>query len=131
MGNNRNTILISNIGNRNISYKGTTYPTFSKDTKEILGSFREWTEKLWKNFNEEKEYITLNIIDTLLDERKKAIDKIYLFYSDHQVGERNDQDTLFEAKIMKYLIEEKYQIQVEVKKVNAIVIDNNALLPIL
>lgn len=122
------TILISNIGNRNITYKGVTYPSFSKDTKEILGSFRDWTQKLLKNLEEEKQHIKLNILDTLIDEKKGKINKIYLFYSDHPEGERNDQDTLFEAEIMKILIEEQYQIPTELKKVKAVVVDNNTLL---
>lgn len=121
-------ILVSNIGNRNISYKGVTYPSFSKDTKEILGSFRDWSQKLLKNFEEEKQHIELNILDTLIDEKQEEIDKIYLFYSDHPAGERNDQDTLFEAEIMKILIEEQYQIPTELKKVKAVVVDNNTLL---
>ena len=43
-----NKILLSNIGNRNITYKGRNF-----DNKTD-GAFKEWTHKLLINFETEK-----------------------------------------------------------------------------
>lgn len=118
------TILLSNIGNRNIKYKGETFD-FKKHDKD----FRTWTKNLLDNFLTEKEFLEINIINNLLDEIISETSTIILFAS-NQVNEmKKDQDTLFEAQIMKNLIEEKYfGVEVKIEEIPCKVTDNDELL---
>ena len=117
-------ILLSNIGNRNIKYKGKTF------IKEIHGEdFKEWTKNLLDNFPSEREFLEINILNDLLDEIISETSTIILFAS-NQVNEvKQDQDTLFEAQIMKKLIEEKYfGVEVKIEEIHCKVTDNDELL---
>ena len=117
-------ILLSNIGNRNIKYKGTTF------NKGIHGEdFKEWTKNLLDNFISEREFLEINILNDLLDEIISETSTIILFAS-NQVNEiKQDQDTLFEAQILKNIIEEKYLgVEVKIEEIPCKVTDNDELL---
>lgn len=96
-------ILICNIGNRNITYKDKV---LDKDT------FRYETEKIWNIFDEVKENVKIQIITNHIDDKIK---KIILIVTDQVNPEYNNQDTLFEGKILKLLLKEQYNIEVEIE----------------
>lgn len=81
---------------------------------------------LLAKFNDLNSY---NIINDLLDEIIAETSTIILFAS-NQINEvKQDQDTLFEAQIMKSLIEEKYLgIEVKIEEIPCKVTDNDELL---
>jgi hypothetical protein len=115
-----NKILISNIGNRNITYKGKTH----NDTTD--GTFKEWTQQLLDNFELEKSNIKIQIIDQFLE--SKDFNKVILFSSNQINEEKQDQDTLFEAEIMKKLIDVQYGLETQIIEIQSRVIDNDALI---
>lgn len=124
-------ILVTNIGNRNITYKGDVYSELYKREKVEKLTFREWSKVLLDNFESEKDNLKISILDVLLEERKEEISKIYIFYSDHPKDKKHDQDTLYEAEIIKKLLQRDFgyhEKQIELKKVTVIVIDNEKLL---
>jgi hypothetical protein len=111
-------ILLSNIGNRNILYNNKNFD-FKTD-----GSFKEWTKALLTNFEIEKPFLSIQIIDQLLD--NDVFEEVFLF-SSNQINEiKKDQDTLYEAEILKKLIEEKYQTKTSIIENQNKVIDNDA-----
>lgn len=128
-------VIISNIGNRNITYDGKLYEDLypSRESKNHT-SFRQFTKELLiengdGNFfinPEYKSHLDLNIIQTLIDKYQLATEVIVLCSSD-QIPP-HDQDTLYEAWIMKDLIEDKYQIHVEIREIKCSVVDVNSLM---
>jgi hypothetical protein len=115
-----NKILVSNIGNRNITYKGKTY------NHTTDGTFKEWTQQLLDNFEIEKSNIKIQIIDQFLE--SKDFNKVILFSSNQVKEAKQDQDTLFEAEIMKKLIDEQYGLETQIIEIQSRVIDNDALI---
>src|SRR5690554_2935527 len=111
------TILLSNLGNRNIRVKNKEY----KDDFIPNKKFREETETLLNNYENEKDNIELNILPSILDEYKGKNVTLYLFCT-NQTEPNNKQDTLFEAQIIAKKIEENYSdIEVyieELKEIN-------------
>lgn len=137
-------VLISNIGNRNIQYKGSTYFDFSKIKKDhpdfvdffksseeshTTLSFKNFTQYLLMNFEREKKYVIPNIIQTLIEEKKETIQHVIL-YSSNQVNQnRQDQDTLYEGELLVKLLSEIYPtIHFENKVLTCAVTHNDALL---
>ena len=116
-------ILISNIGNRNIKYKGKNYPEYKiKDQ-----SFREWTKQLLEDYDSIKGDLSIEILNKVIENPQHKIDKIYLFASD-QPGE-HPSDTVHEAQILKQLIVEKYGIDdIEIKRQNIPLVDSEQLM---
>src|SRR5690554_5172410 len=97
------TIILANIGNRNIKVK-------NKDCKYDFipnDSFRTVTESLLNNYENEKDNIELNILPSILDEYKGKNVTLYLFCT-NQTEPNNKQDTLFEAQIIAKKIEGNY-----------------------
>ncbi|MFA5229419.1 MAG: hypothetical protein WC446_06690, partial [Candidatus Paceibacterota bacterium] len=124
-------ILITNIGNRNIKYKGQVYSTL--ELKEGRGvkqfSFRDWTNQLLDNYENEKENIQLNILDTVLKQTDVKPAKIIIVVSNQQDKAYNGQDTLYEGEVIKRLLSEKYQItDIELKELTGNVTDENFLM---
>ncbi|MDR0981884.1 MAG: hypothetical protein LBM07_01395 [Culturomica sp.] len=123
-------ILITNIGNRNIKYKGTLYSDLEKrdNRPNTSSTFREWTKALWENFDAEKESIQLNILDTVL--KQYAFDKLIIIVSNQEDNPNfNKQDTLYEGKIIREIIRQEYAIEdVELKEMQGNVTDENSLL---
>lgn len=119
-----NKILLANIGNRNISYIG------QNDKVNLSGAhFRNSTRYLFENFEKEKVYIKLCILPPLLDMLRPELETVYLFGTNSPEGEWNLQDTLYEAFLLKALIEEQYEgITVHVIEVPCRVVDINELM---
>lgn len=115
------TVLISNIGNRNITYKGEVIEQFIRrhaDSKRTYFTssnkvnFRSFTQMLWENYAEERENIELNILNVHIEKYGPELEKVYLFTTD-QEGDLNYQDTLYEGKIIQNLLDENYQLTPE------------------
>lgn len=124
-------ILIANIGNRSIKYKGQVYSRLelneNRPAKQL--SFRDWTKQLLDNYEDEKNDIQLNILDTLLDQTDCKPNKVVIIVSDQQDSAHNGQDTLYAGEIIKKILSEKYQISaVEIKQITGDVTDENYLL---
>lgn len=114
-------ILLANIGNRNLRYRGNF---LNSDT------FREETERLLKNFANEKQFLQAEILPVLFHHLGiDSISGMILFYSDTPPGDRNNQDTLYEASILQKLFSEAFpHVTVETKAVQCSVVDNNGLM---
>jgi hypothetical protein len=98
-------ILIANIGNRNICLNGQLYFDIVK-YKSI--SFLEWTKDLFEKYAENEKQLDINIINPLVLGEIRP-DKIILYYSDQSsLNTRTDQDTIYEAKLMKRILVDKY-----------------------
>jgi hypothetical protein len=94
-------------------------------------SFREWTEQLLANFENEKEHIHLNILDSVLNQSDFKPDKIIIVVSNQEDEVHNSQDTLFEGEIIKKILQEKYNIaesEVELKELTKDVTNENYLM---
>jgi len=99
--------LFSNIGNRNLTYKGNYIEDYIKKEK-LNEDFRSFTEKLWNNIDREKPYLEPVILNTLLDEIHEEIDEVILFSSQQKSVDRINQDTVFEGEILTYLLKGIY-----------------------
>ncbi len=122
-------ILLANIGNRNITFQNQPYFTTVGDTKKV--SFRDWTKQLLEDYENIKNQLDINIINPLVKGKSRAL-VIYLFYSDQTEydPEKTNKDTIFEAKLMKKILIDKYDYKegdINVKHVEAKMIDNAAL----
>ena len=106
-------ILISNIGNRNIAWNGEIIP---------VKNFRNETEKIWNNLDREKSKISIHIISNHIS---TDTEKIVLISTCQKNEEYNYQDTFFEGKILKQLLEKKYQIPVLIETFNGNPTDEN------
>ncbi|MEM6806466.1 MAG: hypothetical protein AAF696_34020 [Bacteroidota bacterium] len=121
-------ILIANLGNRNILYKGEYHFGLAKEGKTDF-SFRSYTQDLWENFETKKSDISLNILDSFLSEKADEIDGLVLFASDQPKSLRRDQDTIFVGKIIEKLIPEQYpNLAIQVRSLNIPITNNDALL---
>jgi hypothetical protein len=101
-------ILLANLGNRNIKYKGAYYQDHKKNNTEIV-SFRAWTQRLLQNYESEKNHISIQIIDRVIDsEHGRELNKVILIASDQSDETVNGQDTLYEAEIIKKILAERY-----------------------
>jgi hypothetical protein len=110
-------ILITNIGNRNILYKN-----------QIIENtvFRVETERIWQNFDSEKQLITIQIIPNHID---SETEKIILVSTSQENPAYNFQDTLFEGKILKLLLETSYNIPVMIENFEGNPTDENQIFP--
>lgn len=121
-------ILIANLGNRNITYKGSYYQELSK-SKAVQTDFRTWTENLWQNYDTEALHIRPAILDTLIEAVKHEISRVIMFSSDQPPEIRRTQDTCFEGKILQRWFREKHpEIQFENWEMDTPVTNNEALL---
>ncbi len=126
-------ILLTNLGNRNITFNAKTYQeySFSKSTSNDFITFRDWTFQLLENWDKYKSDLEINIINPLLTSNK-TYDLIIFFYSNQESFKtRIEQDTIFEAKIIEKILIEKYGYEAEKVQtiwVSKIVIDNSGLL---
>ncbi|MEM9722675.1 MAG: hypothetical protein AAGA10_25640 [Bacteroidota bacterium] len=121
-------ILITNLGNRNITYQGEFHQDLRKKNRDI-GNFRTWTEGLWKNYDQEARHIQPEILHALIDDQETQIGRVIMFSSNQPANVRRDQDTYFEGKILLNWFQEKYpHIEFEHWEMDTLVIDNEALL---
>lgn len=102
-------VLLANLGNRNITYEGAIYQDlFKKD--ESIGTFRQWTKRLYQQFDQEAAHIQLQIIVKLLEDKKvrKGITDIILITTDQKQEAFKSQDTVYEGEIIKLILNRDY-----------------------
>ena len=105
-------ILLANLGNRNITYQGRSYPDFTKEEKAQY-TFREWTKSLIEEYDLHQHSLDINILNPLLIPRGQY-EKVYLYASDQSnIETRTDQDTVYEADIIKNILCDKYAYEHE------------------
>lgn len=126
-------VLITNLGNRNITWKGKTYNEIIKTENQPfkISSFLEWTESLEQQYSLIENDLDINIFNPLIESNPRP-DKIILIYSDQsQLNTRTDQDTIIEARLIKIILQNKYNFkeeQIKLEAVKAKVIDTGALM---
>lgn len=96
-------ILLANIWNRNIKYNWNFI-------EKIDNWFFDFTKMLYEDIENKKLNIKINIIDSIL--KNYNIEIIYLFAT----NQWHHQDTYYEAKIIEYLLKDKYNIIIIEKK---------------
>ena len=96
------TILIAALGNRNLLLDGKE---ISKD------DFRTTTREIYEALKDEPENIenrlSLNIIPAVIENNEE---KVYLMATDQKDDHFKKQDTLFEAEIVKHILEKHYHL---------------------
>lgn len=136
-------LLLTNIGNRNLLYQGKTITEHIKDHQvRSAANFREFTRQLLADPDDPESNLIkgshegnlqLAILDRLLDVHREEIDRgdlrtLVLYYSDQQ-DTRNDQDTIYAARVMKNLIGRSFPtLDVRLECVEGKVTDNDALM---
>lgn len=111
------SILITNIGNRNILYKNQLI-----DNK----IFRVETEKIWRNFENEKDNISIQIISNHIDIETL---KVVVISTSQENSTHNYQDTVFEGNILQVLVGEQNNVQVEHFTFDGNPTDENQIFP--
>lgn len=101
-------ILLANLGNRNINFRGKLFSDCSAEEKLGTSNFRSFTKVLLTQYEEFNHEITLNILPNLISNQDSAPDKLFLFYTDSPQEERNDQDTIYEGDIVEKKLKEQY-----------------------
>ncbi len=135
-------ILVSNMGNRNIAFFNDNYINLkSKKEQQIeinkqlnieidFSSFKNFTKSIKDNYSICHPHLTLQIIDVFLTSQY-AIDKVILVETNTLKGERNDQDTIHEAKIITNLLKDYYHFtdnQIQILTYQGKPTDNEKLL---
>lgn len=98
-------ILLANIGNRNLKYHGNF---IGKDLRQNDHFFEE-TKLIYENYEAEKAFLQINILDVLVHHH--PVDKIYLFLT-HQPSPFH-QDTYYAGLLVQKLFQEQ-GIEVEI-----------------
>ncbi len=122
-------ILLANLGNRNIYYKGSEFNKLINTDEISFSSFRDFTKNLLERYNEDQQNIEPQLIPPLMKVVGNEVDKMVLFYTDSPQGERNNQDTIYEAEILQKKFASLYpDVSVELKPLKCRVIDTNELM---
>jgi uncharacterized protein YutE (UPF0331/DUF86 family) len=129
-------ILLANLGNRNLKFNNKLYVDIPGSESGLTLfdeklTFKDLTMKiwnLWKTDSMPAIKLEINILETFLKSDKYQFDKIYLVGSNQIEEKKQDQDTYWEALIIKKIIEEDYNIPSEVIECQKKVTDNNQLL---
>lgn len=131
----RNTVLLANIGNRNVSFQHKSFDRLSDEQKALFGgTFKSFTQTVLSDFERYAPDLSCNIINQiLLALGKDAFDQVILFGSDQPGNDpaRTDQDTFWAAQLMaKLLVKEGFltENQVKVYPVRCDISDNDGLL---
>ncbi len=103
-------ILFANIGNRNLKVLGQ-YDWVDGDGLIEKKFFRQKTQEILENFDDWENKLQINILNKL---PLKRFDKIYLIATNQMDTDKNYQDTIFAANIIKKLLSEKGIDQVEI-----------------
>jgi hypothetical protein len=119
-------IVLANIGNRNIRY-------FGKNPKiDLIGSeasFRESTKLLLENFEQESEFISAQILPEFFNAMNEDIQELVLFGSDSPQGTRNNQDTIYVARLLdRIFLRDGYLFSINVVPIRIRVVDINELM---
>ena len=122
-------IILANIGNRNLIYQGKAIISNSQGGKPEV-SFRKRTFELNGQYDTIKDELNEQILSILLNDiGPESVEKLVLFASNNQIeGDRNDQDTIYEAIILKKMFSERLGLQVDVVEYTQNVTHNDELL---
>jgi hypothetical protein len=130
-----NTVLLANIGNRNISFQGKPYDKLSEEQKAHFGgTFKAFTQTVLSEFEHFSADLSCNIINQILEALGvDFFDHVILFGSDQLTDNpsKTDQDTLWAAQILaKLLVKQGFltENQVKVYPVKCDISDNDGLL---
>jgi len=115
-------ILISCIGNRNITYQGNYIDEHVRQHKledylitlpngRKVADFKAFTQWLLTHYEEEKANIALQIINHPIEQYQQEISEIVLVIT-QQEGHFQYQDTLYEGALMQKLIQAQYGLPV-------------------
>ncbi len=102
------TRLLLNIWNRNIRYNWEFIEKSYDKKNKNNENFYEMTKLIFENIENEKDNIKIEIIPPILNKYK--IDEIYIFATNQ--NPYFEQDTFYEAKIIEYLLKDKYKIKI-------------------
>ncbi|GAB4260150.1 MAG: hypothetical protein Kow0079_17130 [Vicingaceae bacterium] len=132
-------ILFNSVGNRHLKYPFTGKDKEGKAVEKNLYNekfeFKTASQKLLENFDKEKCKVDFTILKDYLEQKNKKDypDKIILFGTDQEKTatkeSHKNQDTYWAALIIKNIVEENYNIPVEVVKVEQNPADENELIP--
>ena len=98
-------ILISNVGNRDVQYKGKPLDN---------GNIRQKSEELLNNYENEKENLSYPIIKPYLESFANKLKNIYLFVTNQEDERVRNSDTLHFGGLIKKWINENYGIGVNI-----------------
>nr|NQU94494.1 hypothetical protein [Bacteroidota bacterium] len=129
-------ILIANLGNRNLKFNGELFTSKPGDDTglKLMGanhSFRSFTKEILKRLQNGTLSgidLQISILDSFLESNDNGFEKVYLICSNQVDETKQDQDTLWEAKIIKSIIEKEYHITTEIIEYTKNVTNNNYLL---
>ncbi len=99
--------LLANIGSNDV---------WENNNRIDKDKIRSRGKEILDNLSSYKEKISFPIIQPYLNVFSDKIEKIYLFVTDQPEERYSNQDTIYFGEIMKKIIEEKFQIAVEVKR---------------
>jgi hypothetical protein len=101
-------LLITNIGNRNLLYKGKNITEYLKANPSL--TFRSFTQSLWEKIQVEgqDEDLAMNILPPLLEQFSEAGGQEVVLYATDQNDGGHNQDTIFSARIIEALIQNQY-----------------------
>ena len=121
-------IILANIGNRNLTYQKKNIPNPRHD--QPGQSFRECTQEFLADYENIKADLNEQILSVLIAHLgMEAIEKVVLFSSDNQIeGDRNNQDTIYEAQLLQRLWAEQMNLRVEIVTFTRNVTHNDDLL---
>jgi len=129
------TVLLANIGNRNISFQNKAFDKLSDEQKVQFGdTFKAFSQTILSDFERYAPELSCNIINQILDALgKNTFDQVILFGSDQFAAHptKTDQDTFWAAQIMaKLLVRDGFlrEDQVKVFPVRCDISDNDGLL---
>lgn len=91
------SILIANLGNRNLKYRGEF---LDKD------NFRDLTQNLWENYETERAHFDPVLLNEHLDDQQ--VEQIYLITTDQADSRYRAGDTLHEGAILQRLFAEDF-----------------------
>ncbi len=114
------TIFITNIGNRNIKYKGEKIET---------SKFRAITQKIYENIDTEEPFVSIEILENYIGQSN--IDTIYIIVTNQNDPKFNYQDTYFEGLIIKSILEKNNPFGVKLLEVNENPTDEHVIFNIL
>lgn len=98
-------ILIANIGNRDVLYKGVPLKN---------NNFRRKSEALLKIYELQKDNLSFPILSPYLETFKDKLKRIYLFVTNQEDERYRPSDTLFLGSIIKLWVKKTYNVSVNV-----------------
>lgn len=104
------SILIANIGNRNVKYKGKFISNYLHENKDSsVEDFRSFTRAMLDNLIEYEKEIEPVILTELLHKKRDEVVKVILVSSDMEgIEERINQDTIFLGEILCKILGGRY-----------------------